>query len=51
MYAWSDMPQVKKELWNKLHQVKSNLKDSVTNLAQTMAKQVQNSVGYLKDPI
>jgi hypothetical protein len=51
MYAWSDMPQVKKELWNKLHQVKSVMKEKVTNLAQTMVNQVQNSVGYLKDPI
>ena len=38
MYAWSDMPQVKKELWNKLHQVKAAMKDKVTNLAQTMAR-------------
>lgn len=36
MYAWSDMAQVKKELWNKLHQVKSAMKDGVTNLAQVM---------------
>jgi len=51
MYAWSDMPQVKKDLWNKLHQVKSAMKDQVTNLAQVMVRQVQNSAGYLKDPI
>lgn len=51
MYAWSDMPKVKKELWNKLHQVKSAMKEKVTNLAQTMVRQVQNSVGYIKDPI
>ena len=51
MYAWSDMPKVKKELWNKLHQVKAAMKEKVTTLAQTMARQVQNSVGYIKDPI
>jgi len=38
MYAWSDMPKVKKELWNKLHQVKAAMKEKVTTLAQTMAR-------------
>ena len=27
------------------------MKEQVTNLAQTMVRQVQNSVGYIKDPI
>lgn len=33
MYLWSDMNKVKKDLWNKLHQVKNAVKDGVTNLA------------------
>jgi hypothetical protein len=33
MYLWSDMNKVKKDLWNKLHQVKTAAKDAVTNLA------------------
>ena len=36
MYLWSDMNKVKKDLWNKLHQVKTAAKDAVTNLAQIM---------------
>jgi hypothetical protein len=41
MYAWSDMSKVKKELWNKLHSVKSSMKDGVTNLAQIMIQHAQ----------
>ncbi len=33
MYLWSDMNKVKRDLWNKLHQVKNAVKDGVTNLA------------------
>ena len=33
MYLWSDMNKVKKDLWNKLHQVKNAVKDSVNSLA------------------
>ena len=33
MYLWSDMNKVKKDLWNKLHQVKNAAKDSVNSLA------------------
>lgn len=42
MYLWSDMNKVKKDLWNKLHQVKSAVKDGVTNLAQLMVNQAQS---------
>lgn len=41
MYAWSDMSKVKKDLWNKLHTFKSNVKDQVTNLAQIMIQHAQ----------
>jgi len=47
MYAWADMSRVKKELWDKLHQAKSLMKDGVNNLAQivsTNAQAVQTSV-------
>ncbi len=34
MYTWKDMSVVKENLWNKLHQIKSSVKDGVTTLAQ-----------------
>jgi len=40
MYLWSDMVKVKKDLWNKLHQVKSAVKDSAVALAQIAASSV-----------
>jgi len=47
MYLWSDMSKVKKDLWNKLHQVKNAVKDSVTNLAQIMVSQAQKVASNL----
>lgn len=47
MYTWSDMSRVKKELWDKLHQAKSLMKDGVNNLAQVVsahAQRVQSQV-------
>lgn len=41
MYLWTDMNKVKKDLWNKLHQVKNAAKNAVTNLAQVMVNQVK----------
>jgi len=36
MYAWADMTKIKKDLWSKLHQVKSAVKDGANYLAQLM---------------
>ena len=41
MEAWSDMSRVKKELWDKLHQAKSMMKDGVNNLAQVVSTNAQ----------
>jgi hypothetical protein len=53
MYLWSDMNKVKKDLWNKLHQVKNAAVAGVTNLAQimvnsarSMASHVSNRMGF-----
>lgn len=53
MYLWSDMNKVKKDLWNKLHQVKNAAVAGVTNLAQimvnsarSMASHVSNGMGF-----
>lgn len=41
MYTWADMSRVKKELWDKLHQAKSMMKDGVNNLAQVVSSNAQ----------
>jgi hypothetical protein len=41
MYTWADMSRVKKELWDKLHQAKSLMKDGVNNLAQVVSTNAQ----------
>ena len=41
MYTWADMSRVKKELWDKLHQAKSMMKDGVNNLAQVVSTNAQ----------
>jgi hypothetical protein len=53
MYLWSDMNKVKKDLCNKLHQVKNAAVAGVTNLAQimvnsarSMASHVSNRMGF-----
>lgn len=49
MYLWSDMNKVKKDLWNKLHQVKNAAVAGVTNLAQIMvnsARSMASRVGF-----
>ena len=40
MYSWSDMSEVKKNLWKKVHAVKSVMSEQVTNLAQVLAKKL-----------
>ena len=37
MSTWSDMAQVKKNLWNKLHGAKDAIKDGATQLAQLIS--------------
>ena len=41
MYTWADMSRVKRELWDKLHQAKSLMKDGVNNLAQVVSSNAQ----------
>ena len=38
MYTWSDMSKVKENLWNKLHSIKSSVKEGATNLAQLVQR-------------
>jgi len=42
MYAWGDISKVKKDLWSKLHQVKSAMQAGVTNLAQIVTNNAQS---------
>jgi hypothetical protein len=44
MYTWSDMNKVKENLWNKLHSIKSSVKDGATNLAQLVQKKIRQQV-------
>ena len=52
MYTWSDMSQVKKELWNKLHAAKELMKKKATNLAQLISRNANHiAKNYLPDNI
>ena len=44
MYSWSDMSEVKKNLWKKLHAVKNAMNDQVTNLAQVLATKLPTNM-------
>ena len=52
MYTWSDMSQVKKELWNKLHAAKELMKKKATNLAQLISRNANHiAKNYLPENI
>ena len=48
MYSWGDIDKVKKNLWKKLHTVKSTLKDGVTNLAQIISTHTNKAVATVQ---
>jgi len=49
MYLWSDMNKVKKDLWNKLHQVKNAAVAGVTNLAQIMVNSARTMANHVSN--
>lgn len=49
MYLWSDMSKVKKDLWNKLHQVKNAAVQGVTNLAQIMVNSARKMANHVSN--
>jgi len=49
MYLWSDMNKVKKDLWNKLHQVKNAAVQGVTNLAQIMVNSARSMANHVSN--
>jgi hypothetical protein len=51
MYLWSDMNKVKKDLWNKLHQVKNAAVACVTNLAQIMVNSARSMANHVSNNI
>jgi hypothetical protein len=51
MYLWSDMNKVKKDLWNKLHQVKNAAVAGVTNLAQIMVNSARTMANHVSNNI
>ena len=51
MYLWSDMNKVKKDLWNKLHQVKNAAVQGVTNLAQIMVASARTMANHVTNTI
>ena len=48
MYSWADIGKVKKDLWNKLHSVKTQIKTGATNLAQIIGKHTNNAVSAVQ---
>ena len=51
MYTWKDMSVVKENLWNKLHQIKSSVKDGVTTLAQIVQSRAHDLATQMGGPV
>jgi hypothetical protein len=51
MYTWKDMSVVKENLWNKLHQIKSSVKDGVTTLAQIVQSRAHALAQQMGAPV